>query len=113
MPAGAFATSPSQAPVAAAVPAVTAAPPFARPGRKPGRAANGVIIAFAAVTTLVALHRNGTLFDLSKAVGLSKTYLSFESSVLGPPSILTPRGVELLDPVPSAEPVAGPTAGTP
>jgi hypothetical protein len=89
-------------------------PPQAHLGAaKKGRIANAVVIVFAILTALVALHRNGILFDLSKALGLESAYLGFERSVIGPPSILTPRGVQLLEPSPSAEPVTGRTAGGP
>jgi hypothetical protein len=87
------------------------APPLVAPRRaKGGRLANAFLLLFALVTALITLHRNGILFDLSKSLGMQRTYLGLERSVLGPPSILTPRGVELLDTEASGEPVATPAA---
>lgn len=60
------------------------------------RLANVCIAAFTFLTLVVALHRNGVLFDLAQSLGVASSYEKFEASVLGPPGADTPRGVALL-----------------
>lgn len=103
---------PSHAPPSAAMP-VMQAPMGTRARARGSRAANTFLFLFALVTGLIVLHRNGILFDAAKSLGLQKAYLGLEQSVLGPPSVLTPRGVELIDPAPVDSSTGGPTAGGP
>jgi hypothetical protein len=102
--------SPSAVP--AAVFAESASKPRAAPIRASGsRAANAFILVFALSTLLIILHRNGILYDVCSGMGLGAAYSSLEQRVLGPPSELTPRGVQVLDvpsPGASSEPVKGP-----
>jgi hypothetical protein len=92
---------------------VAQAPMGTRARARGSRAANTFLLVFALVTGLVVLHRNGILFEAAKSLGLQNAYLGLEQSVLGPPSVLTPRGVELIDPTPVDSSTGGPTAGGP
>ncbi len=56
-----------------------------------------LILAAAAFAGLLVIgHRSGVLFGLSEGLGAQSTYLSLEKSLLGEPSVNTPRGVEQL-----------------
>ena len=47
-----------------------------------------------AAAVFITSQRQGLLYDWSKAMGMEAAYLDFEQSVLGGPSLNTPRGVE-------------------
>lgn len=69
---------------------------MARKSARGERWANVFIVLMALATLVVILQRNGILFQLSASFGVKESYLSLERRVLGPPTMLTPRGVEML-----------------
>jgi hypothetical protein len=110
---------PAQIPYNAPAPQITSNPPFANtapqqaqafgssfatqstsdstaPQKKRARAELWIMALAGALGLVITLHRNAILFDVAAGLGAKSLYLQVEKSLLGEPSVDTPRGVQQL-----------------